>query len=37
MRRRRMGRKSSKKSFRRGTRTKGKNLRSKPMRGGWRL
>lgn len=32
-----MSRKSSRKNFRKGARVKGKNLRSRPMRGGWRL
>lgn len=35
--RKRMTRRRSKRVFRRGTRTKRKNLRSRPMRGGWRL
>lgn len=35
--RRKMSRQGSRKSFRRGSRVKGKNLRSRPMRGGWRL
>lgn len=37
MRRRKLGRRASRKNFRRGARVKGKNLRSRPMRGGWRL
>ncbi len=36
-RRKKMSRKGSKKSFRKGSRVKGKNLRSRPVRGGWRL
>lgn len=35
--RRKMSRKRSKRSFRKGTGVKSKNLRSRPMRGGWRL
>lgn len=35
--RKRMSRSRSKSNFRRGTRVKGKNLRSRPMRGGWRM
>lgn len=35
--RRPMSRKRSKRAFRKGSRVKGKNLRSRPMRGGWRL
>lgn len=35
--RRKMTRRHSRKSFRKGTRVKAKNLRSRPMRGGWRL
>ena len=36
-RRRKLSRKSSKRSFRRGTRTANKNLRARPMRGGYRI
>lgn len=35
--RKRMTRSKSRRSFRKGTRVSGKNLRSRPMRGGWRL
>lgn len=35
--RRKMGRKASRHVFRKGNRVKGKNLRARPMRGGWRL
>ena len=35
--RKKMRRGSSRRNFRKGTRVKGKNLRSRPMRGGWRL
>lgn len=37
MRRKRMNRSSSRRNFRKGAKTKGKNLRARPMRGGWRL
>jgi len=37
MKRRRMSRKGSKRSFRKGAGTREKNLRARPMRGGWRL
>ena len=37
MRRRRMSRKGSRRNFRRGAKVKSKNMRSRPMRGGWRL
>lgn len=36
-RRRSLSRRSSHSKFRRGTRVKRKNTRSRPMRGGWRL
>ncbi len=32
-----MGRRANRKNFRRGTRVKRKNMRARPMRGGWRL
>lgn len=32
-----LSRKASNRNFRKGTKIKGKNLRSRPMRGGWRL
>lgn len=35
--RKKMSRRGSRKNFRKGTRVKRKNLRSRPMRGGWRL
>lgn len=35
--RRRMSRKASRRSFRKGSRVKRKNRSSRPMRGGWRL
>ncbi len=35
--RKRMRRGANRKNFKRGTRVKGKNLRARPMRGGWRL
>ena len=35
--RRSMKRRASRKNFRRGSRVKRKNLRARPMRGGWRL
>ncbi len=35
--RRKMSRKSNRKNYRRGARVKGKNMRARPMRGGWRL
>lgn len=37
MKRRRMSRKASKKTFRRGAKVAGKNLKREPMRGGWRV
>lgn len=36
-RRRRMTRKASRKNFRKGYKSKSKNSRVRPMRGGWRL
>lgn len=35
--RQRMSRGKSRRVFRKGTRVNGKNLRARPMRGGWRL
>lgn len=36
-RRRRMSRKGSKRSYRKGAKVATKNMRARPMRGGWRL
>lgn len=36
-RRRKLNRRQSRRNFRKGARTKSKNLRARPMRGGWRL
>lgn len=35
--RKHMSRGKSRRNFRKGARVKGKNLRARPMRGGWRL
>lgn len=37
MRRRRMSKKRSKRSYRSGAKVARKNLRQRPMRGGWRI
>ncbi len=35
--RKKMSRRGNRKNYRRGSRVKSKNLRARPMRGGWRL